>query len=410
MSPACNITTGICTCQEGATGVKCDQCLPAITTGLLPYCELCDECSTRWSSPINDLELAVTKSIDKANNVTIIQVNHTEIEDGRHLVSTLFDLLRDIRELIQGSMLISISSSVTTLNTNLIGNVDIAVNLLERIEIILEQVNYTRMIVDTQLIRLESAESEFRSLKSLLGNISSEIGGFDLPGFQLYINIIEQAILRSNESYNVTMATIIPTVVQSTINLNEFEIKQNIFVLIRDEVIILFETIEGRLQEYEDLFDKANMELCGSTVSSDDVCSDECGSVICDICGDGQCGGSVSQISIAFNISNTTLKEVTILQNILIQELEYLIDANTSSLEGSIVHERIQQLIILAQQRITNILLLVNNLTNIVNTLLTIILPDIQQIGLYQNSTLVINISRTPEEVLYNPHSYSIII
>ena len=402
------MTTGVCTCHEGATGPKCDQCLPNITTGLLPYCELCDECSTRWNSPINELESAGTESIVKAENVTTTQVVHTEIEKGRQLVSTLFDLLRQIQELIQGSMITMLRTSVTGLNALLVANVNIAKNLLERIEIVLQEVDYTRMIVDTQLVRLENVESEFEHLKSLLGNISKEIGGFDFPGFQLYINIIEQAVLRSNESYGVTIETIIPAITQSNSNLNRFADKRNIFVLIRDEVLSLISTVEEILNEYEVVFEEANLRLCGGQLNSNDVCDDECGGVICDACGGDECGGSASQVFRANNISNAALEEVKRLRNMVLQEFDYLIQANDSSLESSITHRRIQLSAERAQLSINDLMINVSNLTDIVNTLLATRLPNIQQMELLQNTTLELNISQTPEEVLL--HSYSCIL
>ena len=331
-------------------------------------------------------------------------MNHTEIEEGRMLVSTLYDLLNQIRAVINQSMLDSLRVSVTSLNVYTVGSVDIAVNLLERINVILGELNYTSMIVTMQLVRLDTIESDFRYLKTLLSNLSMEINMFELPGFEMYVTIIERALLRSNESHRIASEVINPMVLQSTNNLNMFTSKESLFILIRDEVIDLFTIFEARLQDYNSLFNEANERLCGSTtVTSDintDICDGECGGVTCDMCGGGTCAGSVSAVSRASNLSTLALEQARRLRESLIEDLNLLMQANTTSLDAAVTHETVQSMAQLERLRIERLLVIARNLSDLLNALLARQLPDLEQIGLYQNQTFLISISQTPEQVL----------
>ncbi len=408
----CDAFTGACYCREGSTGDRCDRCTSDTSSGILPHCEFCDHCSTRWISPIDELELAAINAIGIGKNVSINVVNHTEIEEGRMLVRALYDLLNQIRAVIDQSMLDSLRASITSLNAYTVGNIDLAVNLLDRIDVILGKLNYTSMIVTTQLVRLETIEADFRYLKTLLGNLSMEINMFELPGFQMYVTIIERALLRSNESHRIASEVINPVVLQSTSNLNMFTSKESLFILIRDEVINLFTIFEARLQDYNSLFDEANERLCGTTTTSDiseDICDGDCGSVTCDMCGGGTCAGSVSAVSRASNLSTVALEQARRLRESLIEDINVLMQANTTSLNAAMTHETIQSMAQLARSRIERLLVIARNLTDLLNELLARQLPDLEQIGLYQNQTFMINISQTPEQVLIL-NSYFLVI
>ena len=52
MSLVCNKSTCVCSCREEVIGDKCIHCVAIGKTGIVPFCERCDECSTQWTEPI----------------------------------------------------------------------------------------------------------------------------------------------------------------------------------------------------------------------------------------------------------------------------------------------------------------------------------------------------------------------
>lgn len=70
MGTVCNVQTGQCQCQEGATGSRCDTCVPGFLRIPGHGCRRCDECALALNSELDDFDLSVALLQNTLGNVS----------------------------------------------------------------------------------------------------------------------------------------------------------------------------------------------------------------------------------------------------------------------------------------------------------------------------------------------------
>lgn len=67
-SSQCNRVTGHCVCQQGVSGVRCDQCARGFS-GTFPDCKPCHQCFGDWDRIVQDLATRTKALTDRAKEL-----------------------------------------------------------------------------------------------------------------------------------------------------------------------------------------------------------------------------------------------------------------------------------------------------------------------------------------------------
>ena len=125
----------MCRCRVGFAGDKCDRCSPAGTTGVFPFCEPCNECSSRFNRPIDQLEA----EIDRAEQEVNALMNRTETVDNS-LLEPLQQLLVEIERILESRNITAITSEAVSTYNRLCELIDRMRSLLNRLQTLQGQV------------------------------------------------------------------------------------------------------------------------------------------------------------------------------------------------------------------------------------------------------------------------------
>lgn len=395
ISTACDKQSGVCQCREGATGEKCDQCL-SDTTGLLPYCELCDECSSVWDEPIENLETSATSYISIASSINTTNITSSE------LLQPLLDLLADIELYLNSSAISSLQNSTIDLFFELCEQLSLLEELLDRAMFVQIQSNNTLAIVTGLNIDLTEIKTTLKFLESLFANISEKAAQLKPVDFAMYVTIIEMAEERSNMSDELVQTVLLSHISESEQTLQDFQSKESQFLLIAKSVFDLISMLNQAIEQYQLLVDEASRSLCGNPLGNKCDGGGMCGGVECGMCGgEGGCDGSVNQIQQAGNISEEALQRANNLYQSLLNTTNHLSLARNQSelaLNNSIEANLTAQLArILAMELFSD----TEELIAIVSTALdnNLGLLGLDLLGMIEAETLLLNISQSPEEV-----------
>lgn len=380
------------------------------TTGLLPLCKLCDECSTRWVEPINDLETSVSREIDRAQSLTVTNVTHTEIREGRDLVKPLLDLIADVERFLNSSTIDILLQNVLETHSNITDVILVIKNLIVRaktVEGLLETANATLTI---QKIQLLTIKQQLESLCTLLMNLTKEINEITLTDFSTYADRIQSAVSSSNQSSDTVQYTVLPSLEESQEKLSEFTEKQAHFTNASRDIVQLLTVLRMKLRNYQNLVIKADQTLCGKDIDTfvdslqcgcygnRERCDSQCGGIGCVRCG-GECNGTISEIKKTVELSAKALREATRLQDLLQSDIRQLHQANDTSSEANSLAATGYRVAEREKRNISEIFALIQSFTGDVTGILTAKLLNTSLIEDLTEETLSLQLSKTPEEV-----------
>ena len=397
VSAVCDKQTGVCQCHEGVTGEKCDQCLPS-TTGLLPFCELCDECSSSWEERVKTLEASAAKYIMIAGSINV-----TNMTSAARL-QPLFALLEEIEMYLNSSEIDSLLNSTLDLFHDLCMKISLLESLLSRAMLVKVELNDTFTNATILNSELTQIISQLQYLVSLSANISAEAAQLKTVVFASFVDTIREAEERSNASLKLVMTEFASNITEANQILQEFLSKESEFLLIVDEVVLLLSELEKAIERYGMLVDSASRTLCGNPQGQKCDGDGMCGGVGCEFCGGGECGGSVDQVRNARSISDQALQKVKkLLESLTNTTFELGRARNESKLALNNSFE--------AKDKAGVAQLMASGLSSDTEQLLVVVVDalsnnlslfSLEMLGMIENETLLLRISKTPEEVRLN--------
>lgn len=410
--PICNKTTGHCLCLPGVTGSMCSECSPSGNTGILPFCELCDECSNRWIGPIDDLENSTMTAIERADSLTVTNVTHTEVNEGIELVQPLLMLLSEIENLFNLTDFKSLLIQTNETHVNVINIISRLRSLIDRAEMTNEMLQVDNSSFTEQREQVMNIHKELVELCELLSNLTREKDGIELRSFDQYVNRINQALSSSNQSSVTVNTTVAALLNEAREQINESMLKEMLFLNISEDVIGLLDILKIRLSQYQGILYRADKSLCGRVAAlplkdsvecgcyDSNACEAECGGIGCNVCGVGDCNSTVNDVQLAVNVSTEALERAKRLKSIIEQDLQLLLEANTSSSQGLMLSTRTLERAQKELRNISRLLVSIQSFTGDIRTAINASLPNISAIESLMNETLSLRMSKTPEEVL----------
>ena len=380
----------MCRCRTGFTGDKCDRCSPTGTTGVFPFCEPCNECSSRFNRPISQLEAEIDQAEQDVNEL----MNRTETIDDS-LLESLQQLLVEIERLLESRNITMITSDAVSTYNRLCDLIDRMRDLLNRLQTLQGNVTNSTSEVNSLIQQGTNLLDRFIQFGSLFQNVTEQVRALEEINFTAQLAMLESASNRSNRFYNLVRQNVTGLADQTNQTLTELNLKYPIFLNLRNMTLVLLETLREKILEYQMFIQEASITLCGS----EGDCTGECGGVMCDSCGGMRCNGSISQVLRAANVtrqaqetSNQIYQELLTAINTLTTARNISETANTTSF---MAEEEARQ----AMSTALELLTLVQTLLVDVQRELATPIPDVSQIETLQNETLTLQLTSTPEEV-----------
>ena len=398
ISEVCDKQTGACPCREGVTGGNCDQCLPG-TTGLLPSCEQCDECSSAWEGPVQTLEASATKYIMIADSLDVTNITSTDI------LQPLLSLLEQIDANLTSSAIDNLLNTTLDVFGELCSKIMLLEGLLHRAVIVEVELNHT--LTEATVLNLELAQiiTRLQFLVSLSKNISAEAARLKPADFASIVDTIREAEERSNATLQLVETVFHPTIDEANETLHAFLSKESEFLFIVNETIPLFLELDAAVEWYRLLVHNASRKLCGNP-QGQNCDSGECGGVGCELCGGGEdCNGSLDQVLRARTTSDLTLDEVKELLDSLMNTTSGLRQAKSDSQLALSVSIEAAAKAGAAESQASSLFLDTDKLLLIVVDALSnnLSLFSLKILETIENETLLLRISKTPEEVRPKP-------
>lgn len=389
----------------------CSECSPSGNTGILPFCELCDECSNRWIGPIDDLENSTMTAIERADSLTVTNVTHTEVNEGIELVQPLLMLLSEIENLFNLTDFKSLLIQTNETHVNVINIISRLRSLIDRAEMTNEMLQVDNSSFTEQREQVMNIHKELVELCELLSNLTREKDGIELRSFDQYVNRINQALSSSNQSSVTVNTTVAALLNEAREQINESMLKEMLFLNISEDVIGLLDILKIRLSQYQGILYRADKSLCGRVAAlplkdsvecgcyDSNACEAECGGIGCNVCGVGDCNSTVNDVQLAVNVSTEALERAKRLKSIIEQDLQLLLEANTSSSQGLMLSTRTLERAQKELRNISRLLVSIQSFTGDIRTAINASLPNISAIESLMNETLSLRMSKTPEEV-----------
>ena len=274
------------------------------TTGIFPSCEPCDECTGQWTRRIDQLEenVGTTISFIATLNLTNVTVDGEDIPT----LDILFDLLQQIRAVLNTSQIDFISNVVQSNHTRictLINQTQLLINRAILVQNRLDSLENTSESIRAEVVNLieilAALQNEFENISQLTNFTSVD------PSF--YLSLAQAALERSNRADQLINTNVTMLIADTRSLVANFSTKreESRFVEQRQNNTETLSMLRRRLDAFENLIMEANRRLCGAGVN--DTCVDECGGVSCDVCGGEGCESLVSDASEAANVSRRAL-------------------------------------------------------------------------------------------------------
>ena len=389
-SISCDKSTGVCPCRDGFTGTKCDRCSPSGTTGVFPFCELCDECSTRWDGPVRQ----VREDVSAASEQVRLLQNRTEVEDSG-LLRPLQQLLMEIQAEINSRNIIPLTGDIISNYSRLCNLIEVFGGLLRRLEVAQRQVANSRNLTTLLTTQLDTLITRLDFLTELLRNLSRDamlLGPIDTTP---YVTMLEEAEKRSNQSYELVRNNVTRLASETEGNLAQLAVKLPVFLNLRSMTLTVLETLRNEIRDFWRFINRTNTMLCGS---SEDTCG-ECGGVRCDTCGGLSCNGSVSQVQRARLLTQQAQNITDQLYQQLLNATSVLSRARNVSEVANSTSSLAEQEAIMAATSSRELLQSIQELLGEIRNQLAGPLPSVTLIEMLQNEALSLQLRRTPEEV-----------
>ena len=351
-------------------------------------------------------------AIERADSLTVTNVTHTEVNEGRELVQPLLMLLSEIESLLNLTDFKSLLIQTNETHINVINIISRLRSLFDRAEMTSEMLQVDNSSFTLQREQVVNIQKELVEVCELLSNLTREKDGIELRSFDEYVNRINGALSSSNQSSSTVNTTVAALLNEAREQLNEFALKEMLFLNISEDVIGLLDILKIRLSQYQGFLYRADKSLCGRETSlplkdsvecgcydNGDTCEEECGGIGCDVCGIGDCNSTVNDVQLAINVSSEALERARRLKNIIEQDLQLLLEANTSSSQGVVLSTVTLELAQKELRNISQLLASIQSFTVDILTAMNASLPNISAIERLMNETLSLRMSKTPEEV-----------
>ena len=380
----------MCRCRVGFAGDKCDRCSPAGTTGVFPFCEPCNECSSRFNRPIDQLEA----EIDRAEQEVNALMNRTETVDNS-LLEPLQQLLVEIERILESRNITAITSEAVSTYNRLCELIDRMRSLLNRLQTLQGQVANSTSEVNSLESQLTNVFNRLVQFSPLFQDVLNQTQSLERFNFSSLAAMVEAAETRSNQSYNLVRENVTRLADQVNQTLAELDSKYPIFINLRNMTLVLLETLRAKIREYQAFIQEASIALCGSAGD----CTGECGGVMCDSCGGVRCNGSASQVLRAANIARQAQETANRIYQELLTTINTLTRARNISATANSTSFMAEEEARQAMTTALELLRLVQSLLTDVQRELATPIPDVSVIGVLQNETLALQLTHTPEEV-----------
>ncbi len=375
----------------------CDRCQEN-TTQIFPTCERCDECTTAWQDVISSLRVDVEATLEIISqlNLTTIIIDGDEIP----ALTALFDLIRNIEEVLNSSQIDILTQEVTSTHAFLCNLTSQLLNLTDRASLIEQQLRTIENTSDYILSELERLRLSLMQLHREYLNITESFPDYELFDSTPYVNLTRDALEQSDrandivrDNVTVFLADIQVYLANYTAKLNESQFNETLV-----NNLERLARLSDNLTIFEELVSEANQKLCGSAINGS--CDGECGGVNCSTCGTGgNCSSLVRDAEEAVNLSSVALQ--------LAQEALADIQEQVQRLEALMVRiERLKENATEAEEFANEtyvgagrLLSEVEVLIGMIETELTASRVDPQDIINVENKTLALRLPGTPEEV-----------
>ena len=344
MPPYCDKETGQCLCLPGVMGERCDSCLPSGTTGVLPYCMLCDECSAQWDVPLVILEIVVMDYANLTEELMPIPVPHTQHKKGPDLIDPIIDGLDNISLMLDDIEIgEALNDSIELYNyIGLLHNTTLV--LISNAQALNESIHFENNSISLLLYDIESAAYELNDLQILLQNLTSETEAIMVANVSNLIGIINQS-KQDAIGINATIENaIIPKLMESNETHGIYFAKEVVFLLLSNKTSEVLQNLEEKVFGYRDFMLEADSYICGreqDCAESIDLlcggygdgerCGGACGGVECASCGGEGCNDIMQLIEQTRNTSHFHFQQASVLHEVFTKRVENLTSLSNSS-------------------------------------------------------------------------------
>lgn len=400
-------------CLQGVTGRQCTVCT-SNGGGLLPYCESCDECSTQWIDPINELQLSVSSTVTLSQSITQVNITHTELSQGQDLLTPLIDLFTYIKANLSDYN--SLLQHTIGTHGNISNLILVIRNLIVRANTVQSSLTNLTNTLEDQRIQLLIIREDLTLLCDLLSLLTSQTNNTTINDLNTYTNRILSSLSSSNQSQQTAQEVIVPLLHESQQQLNSFIVTENQFINASHDIMQLMTVLRNKLQNYQSLLLSADQTLCGNNIEdlvdslqcgcygNPERCDSVCGGIGCGQCGRGNCNSTTSELQVTYQLSIKTLNELTQFNTLLQQDILRLMQANTSSSQGDILSAIAYQLSEREHRNATQLGRLISSLALSVNRIINMTLLNVSLIEEQSAQTMSLKLTKTHQEVYIVHH------